>query len=100
MQQGVKSYHCKMQRGKKKKFSGNISPLHHAAVRFHLPQHDAVGMQRGVKSYHCIMQWGVNLAGGVKSKNFRRLSGPLQGQYCQRSHMGELHYPTPMRIMY
>ncbi len=29
----------------KEKISGNISPLHDAAVRFHLPLHDAAGSQ-------------------------------------------------------
>jgi hypothetical protein len=55
MQRGVKSYRCKMQRGMKGKISGNISPKHDTAVRFHSPLHDTVG----VKSYHCIMQRGV-----------------------------------------
>jgi hypothetical protein len=45
MQWGVKSYRCKMQRGVKEKSSDNISPLHDAAVRFHLPLHDAAGSQ-------------------------------------------------------
>ncbi len=45
MHRGVKSYRCKMKRGVKGKTPGNISPLHNAAVRFHMPLYDAVGSQ-------------------------------------------------------
>ncbi len=43
--QGVRSYRCKMQRGVIGKIPGTISPLHNAAVRFHLPLKDAVDSQ-------------------------------------------------------
>jgi hypothetical protein len=78
-------------------------------------------MQRGAKSYSCMIQRRVNLTApwcsgksnltaawcsgksiwqrGVKSQNFGRLPRPLKGQSCKKSHMGDLHYPIPMRIM-
>jgi hypothetical protein len=38
---------------------------------------------------------------GVKSKNFGRFPRPLKGQTCKKTiTYGDLHYSSPMRIMY
>jgi hypothetical protein len=62
-------------------------------------------LQRGVKSFRCMMQRGVKsyrrmMQRGVKSKNSGRLPRPLKGKSCKKSYMGDLQYPSPMRIMY
>jgi hypothetical protein len=92
MQRGVKSLHCMMQRRVKLMYFADIFPLHHAVVSQILPPHDAAGSQFGSGQ----PKWQR----GVKSKNFRRLPRPLKGQACKKSHMGDLYYHVPMRIIY
>ncbi len=57
-------------------------------------------MQWGVKSYCCIMQPGINLAAERQVKTFGRLPRPLKIQPRKKSYMGDLHYPSLMRIVY
>jgi hypothetical protein len=54
-----------------------ILPLHGARGRQIVPPHDAAGSQFG--------------SGGVKSQNFGGLTGPLKGQSCKKSHMGDYY---------
>jgi hypothetical protein len=89
MQPGVKSYRCKMQWGGKGKISGNISPLHDAAGRFHSPLHDTAGSQI-LPPYHAAevnsaagSQFGSGesiLAAGSQVLKLEKTPGSLKGQ--------------------
>ncbi len=70
--------------------------LHDEAGRQILPLPDAAGSQ--ILPPHNAA--GSHLTAGIKSKNFGRLPRPLKGQSCEKSHMRDLQYPIPMRIMY
>jgi hypothetical protein len=77
--------------------AGNqILHLYDAAGSQISPLHDAAGSQ----IYCRMMQLGVNLASGGQVKTFERIPWPLKGKSGKKSHMGDLHYPIPMRIMY
>jgi hypothetical protein len=41
-----------------------------------------------------------NLAVGSQVKNSGRLLGPLKEQLCKKSHVGEVQYQIPMRMIY
>ncbi len=86
-----KSSQCILQRGDVTPCC--ILPLHDAAGSQILPLHDAAGSQ--------ILPSGESIwQRGVKSKNFRRPPTPLKGQLLKKSPVGDLHYTSPMRIMY
>ncbi len=96
-----------MQRGVKGKIPSNISPLHCAAVRFYSPLHYAAGsqislliMQRGVKSLRRMMQRVVNLAAGSPVQKLWMTPEAILGTLMKKTHMGVLHNPIPIRIMY
>ncbi len=98
MQRGVKSYRCKMQWGGKGKISGNISPLHDAAGRFHSPLHDTAGSQI-LPPYHAagiqfgsgesIWQREVYFGSGESSLKTWEVSWVLKGTIMSKITYGE-----------
>jgi hypothetical protein len=74
-------------------------PLHDAAASQILPLHDAAGSQ--ILLLHDAAKSQFGSGESIKSKNSGRLPRPLKGQSCKKkSYMGDLQYPSPMRIMY
>ncbi len=45
-----------------------------------------------MKSDSCIREWGVIMQPGVRSKNCRRLPGPLKGQSGTKNHIWGAYY--------
>jgi hypothetical protein len=58
-------------------------------------------MQRRVKSYRCSMQQGVTFSSGESSKKKHyKLRGPRRNSYVNKSHMGRLQCPIPMKTIH
>ncbi len=74
-----------------------ILPLQNAAGSQILPLYDAAGSQILLLN---DAAWSQSGSRESSLKNFGRRPRPLMGLSCKKSHMGDLHYSIPTRIIY